>query len=130
MKKTWNITVDNSYFEKFRDGTVKCIENEIPFKVPEGWEWCRLKNICNMFAGKSKSSNEIQSRPVENSYPCYGGNGIRGYVDEFNQNGTYNIVGRQGALCGNINIATGKFYVTEHAIVTTLYNRKFHMLNQ
>ena len=33
---------DNLHYEKFQDGTVKCIEDEIPFDVPEGWEWCRL----------------------------------------------------------------------------------------
>ena len=36
---------DNLHYEKFQDGTVKCIEDEIPFEVPEGWEWCRLGNI-------------------------------------------------------------------------------------
>ena len=33
---------DNLHYEKFQDGTVKCIEDEIPFDVPEGWEWTRL----------------------------------------------------------------------------------------
>lgn len=33
---------DNSYYEKFADGTVKCIDDEIPFEIPQGWEWCRL----------------------------------------------------------------------------------------
>ena len=33
------------HYEKFRDGTVKCIEDEIPFELPEGWEWTRLGNI-------------------------------------------------------------------------------------
>ena len=33
---------DNLHYEKFQDGTVKCIEDEIPFEVPEGWAWCRL----------------------------------------------------------------------------------------
>ena len=33
---------DNSYYEKFADGTVKCIDDEIPFEIPNGWEWCRL----------------------------------------------------------------------------------------
>ena len=39
----------NRHYEKFADGTVKDIEDEIPFEVPEGWEWCRLKNICLEF---------------------------------------------------------------------------------
>ena len=33
---------DNLHYEKFADGTVKCIEDEIPFELPEGWAWCRL----------------------------------------------------------------------------------------
>ena len=75
-----------------------------------------------MAAGKAKSSDQIKSEPFDGCYPCFGGNGIRGYVDEYNQEGTFSIVGRQGALCGNINIASGKFYATEHAVVTTLFN--------
>lgn len=34
------------HYEKFSDGSVKCIEDEIPFELPEGWEWCRLTSIC------------------------------------------------------------------------------------
>ena len=75
-----------------------------------------------MSAGKSKSTDQIKSEPFEGSYPCFGGNGVRGYVDEYNQDGIFSIVGRQGALCGNINIAIGKFYATEHAVVTTLFD--------
>mgnify|MGYP003308910770 CR=1 FL=1 len=113
---------DNLHYEKFQDGTVKCIEDEIPFEVPDGWVWTRLKHICMMAAGKAKPSDQIKSEPFEGCYPCFGGNGIRGYVDDYNQNGTFSIVGRQGALCGNINIASGKFYATEHAVVTTLFD--------
>jgi len=112
---------DNLHYEKFQDGTVKCIEDEIPFEVPEGWSWARLRDICMMSAGKSKSTDQIKSEPFDGSYPCFGGNGVRGYVDEYNQDGTFSIIGRQGALCGNINIASGKFYATEHAVVTTLF---------
>jgi type I restriction enzyme S subunit len=36
---------DNSYYEKFEDGTVKCIDDEIPFEIPEGWEWERWGNV-------------------------------------------------------------------------------------
>ena len=110
------------HYEKFQDGSVKCIEDEIPFEVPEGWAWCRLKHVCTMAAGKAKPTDQIMTEPFEGCYPCFGGNGIRGYVDEYNQHGIFSIVGRQGALCGNINIAKGKFYATEHAIVTTLFS--------
>ena len=100
---------------------MKCIEDEIPFNLPEGWEWARLKHICMMVAGKPKPSEQIKHTPFEGSYPCFGGNGIRGYVDEYNRDGTFSIVGRQGALCGNINVASGKFYATEHAVITTIF---------
>ena len=79
--------VNNLHYEKFQDGTVKCIENEIPFELPEGWSWARLRDICMMSAGKSKSTVQIKSEPFEGSYPCFGGNGVRGYVDEYNQDG-------------------------------------------
>ena len=52
--------------------------------------------------------------------PCYGGNGIRGYVSEKSYSGTYPIIGRQGALCGNVQYATGDFHATEHAVLVSL----------
>ena len=39
---------DNLHYEKFSDGTVKCIEDEIPFELPEGWEWTRLGCITDV----------------------------------------------------------------------------------
>ena len=44
---------DNLHYEKFQDGTVKCIEDEIPFEVPEGWEWERLGNVTSIARGGS-----------------------------------------------------------------------------
>ena len=43
---------DNLHYEKFQDGTVKCIEDEIPFEVPEGWCWCRLRDLLNVCSSK------------------------------------------------------------------------------
>ena len=101
---------------------VTCIDEQLPFTLPDGWCWARLKHICMMAAGKSKPTDQIKDEPFKGCYPCFGGNGIRGFVDEYNQDGMFSIVGRQGALCGNINIASGKFYATEHAVVTTLFS--------
>ena len=112
---------DNSYYEKV-GGRTENISDKLPFDLPDGWCWARLKHICMMASGKSKPSEQIKDKPFEGCYPCFGGNGIRGFVDEYNQDGTFSIVGRQGALCGNINIASGKFYATEHAVITTIFS--------
>ena len=114
---------DNSYYEKvLATGEVKCIDEEIPFDVPNGWEWCRLKQLCSMQAGKNISANKIFSdSSVSHPYRCVGGNGLRGYTEDFNTNGHYSIVGRQGALCGCVNIEKGMFYATEHAVVVDTY---------
>ena len=120
---------DNLHYEKFADGTIKCIEDEIPFDIPESWCWTRLGNISSMSAGKFKASAEIGDKSADKPFPCYGGNGIRGYVKNYSHEGLYHLIGRQGALCGNINIASGKFYATEHAVVVTLFqNTNFYWI--
>ena len=51
---------DNSYYEKFTlSGEVKCIDEEIPFEIPNGWEWCRLGNIVDFSTNLSVKSNVI-----------------------------------------------------------------------
>ena len=114
---------DNSYYEKIlATGEVKCIDEEIPFEVPQGWEWCRLKHICSMQAGKNISASKIfLDKSDSHPYRCVGGNGLRGHTESFNTHGHYSIVGRQGALCGCVNIEQGKFYATEHAVVVDTY---------
>ena len=77
-----------------------------------------LGKACDMKAGKFKKAENIRNDFEENLYPCFGGNGIRGYVEDYTHEGSIPIIGRQGALCGNVQFATGKFYATEHAIVT------------
>jgi len=75
-----------------------------------------------MQAGKNITAKRIHTTQSEkHKYPCFGGNGLRGYVTNYNTEGTFPLVGRQGALCGNVNIACGKFYATEHAVVTDGY---------
>ena len=77
-----------------------------------------LKDVFILKAGDFTAASDIAVEQSEtNSYPCYGGNGIRGYVAEYNQEGEYSIVGRQGALSGNVQFASGKFKNTEHALL-------------
>jgi type I restriction enzyme S subunit len=101
---------------------VRCIADEVPFDIPDNWCWCRIGQIFNLQAGKNISANEITDEPFEQSYPCYGGNGLRGYVKLYNRDGYFALIGRQGALCGNINFANGKFYATEHAVVVETFS--------
>ena len=46
---------DNSYYEKFADGKVVCIDDEIPFEIPQGWEWCRISHLFLHTSGKQQN---------------------------------------------------------------------------
>jgi len=84
--------------------------------IPEHWETVKLKHISSMKSGDNLTSYQI----VESGeYPVYGGNGLRGYFNEYNREGKHLLIGRQGALCGNIHSVEGKFWATEHAIVAS-----------
>ena len=99
-------------------------EDEIPFDIPESWKWVRIGQIFNLQAGKNITASDIYEEvSSEHRYLCYGGNGVRGYVSDFNREGHYALIGRQGALCGNINVAEGQFYATEHAVVVDHFNQ-------
>ena len=94
----------------------------VPFEVPSSWVWTTLGEIFTLQAGKNITAKDIYTEKSEEyKYPCFGGNGIRGYVAISNKIGEYPIIGRQGALCGNINLAHGSFYATEHAVVVERY---------
>ena len=94
----------------------------VPFEVPSSWEWTTLGEIFTLQAGKNITAKDISEKEdPEHRFPCYGGNGLRGYVCGYNRNGRFPLIGRQGALCGNINLADGLFYATEHAVVVETY---------
>ena len=76
-----------------------------------------LGSIAELKAGKTTAATAIYDHMEKGLFPCYGGNGLRGYVDKYTHDGTFPLIGRQGALCGNVQIANGKFRATEHAVV-------------
>lgn len=76
----------------------------------------KLSDVVSMKSGESITAERITS---EGKFPCFGGNGLRGYTTTFTHDGSYTLVGRQGALCGNVTFVSGRFYASEHAIVVT-----------
>ncbi|ASV56949.1 Type I restriction-modification system, specificity subunit S [Lelliottia jeotgali] len=98
-----------SYLEKLLDGIAV--------------EWKALSDVVHMRAGQHISASNIKEEANNaHPYPCFGGNGIRGFVAKNSHDGRHLLIGRQGALCGNVQRTSGKFYATEHAVVVTPKN--------
>ena len=88
-------------------------------ELPKGWKWTTLNQVCDLKAGLFVKANEIIDEQITSLYPCYGGNGLRGYTKTYTHKGEYSLIGRQGALCGNVHLVNGTFHATEHAVVVT-----------
>ncbi len=84
--------------------------------IPSQWQVLPLKRIASLGSGENITAESITP---EGDYPVYGGNGLRGYATAFTHSGHHVLIGRQGALCGNINYATGRFWASEHAVVVS-----------
>jgi type I restriction enzyme S subunit len=88
-------------------------------KMPKHWKKKRIKDVVSLRSGDSITSTDINDL---DEFPVYGGNGFRGFTDKYTHVGEFALIGRQGALCGNINYASGKFWASEHAVVATPIN--------
>ncbi|MCL6309178.1 restriction endonuclease subunit S [Pseudomonas syringae] len=82
--------------------------------LPAEWQVLKLKRAARLQSGEFITSEAIEDNA---QYPVYGGNGLRGYTVDYTHDGEFALIGRQGALCGNINYAEGKFWASEHAVV-------------
>lgn len=74
----------------------------------------RLKHLLTMRSGSGITSEDIEE---DGEFPVYGGNGVRGFASQYTHDGTFVLVGRQGALCGNVKLVSGRFWASEHAVV-------------
>jgi type I restriction enzyme, S subunit len=83
-------------------------------EIPSHWGTSCIKYIAQLKSGDGITSFDISE---DGQFPVYGGNGLRGYYNSYNHDGEFVLIGRQGALCGNINYAKGRFWASEHAIV-------------
>ncbi|MDE2893761.1 MAG: restriction endonuclease subunit S [Chloroflexota bacterium] len=84
--------------------------------VPEHWIITRLRRVVGLKAGHGITTEEIEQ---EGDFPVFGGNGQRGFTDQYTHDGQFVLIGRQGALCGNVHTAEGRFWASEHAVVGT-----------
>lgn len=120
------LTLHQRKLEKLQNLKKAMLEKMFPkngAKVPEirfkgftnDWEQRKLGECCQEF----KSGSFIPASDIGDvgKYPVYGGNGLRGFSSEYNHDGEFALIGRQGALCGNMNYSVGRAYFTEHAIV-------------
>ena len=123
-------------YEHYRRASLCGVESSGLRVESSGWPMVKLGDVCEMKAGKAIAAVNI-SAELDEQHPvaCYGANGFRGYVAEPNQDGDHCIIGRQGALCGNVCFASGRFYATEHAVVVTQLGKYddrylYHMLTE
>ena len=69
---------DNSYYEKFADGQIVCIDEEVPFEIPKGWEWCRLGFICSKFSTGPFGTMVHKSDYTDDGIPLVNPTNIKG----------------------------------------------------
>ena len=133
---------DNSYYEKIGD-TVTCIDDKIPFEIPESWCWTRLNHITinhdsyRKPINSSDRKNRIVGKEKSKLYPYYGATGQVGLIDDYLFDGEYILLGEDAAPFLDKNaqkayMIIGKSWVNNHAhILKPLILSKYltHCLN-
>ena len=114
---------DNSYYEKMlATGEVKCIDEEIPFDVPQGWEWERFGNVMINKDSERIPLSVAQRQHLKKTYDYYGASGVIDKVDKYLFDKDLLLIGEDGANLINRStpiafIAKGKYWVNNHAHV-------------
>lgn len=114
---------DNSYYEKFlATGEMKCIDEEIPFEIPQGWEWCRFGSLMINRDSERIPLSVAQRQTLKKVYDYYGASGVIDKVDKYLFDKDLLLIGEDGANLINRStpiafIAKGKYWVNNHAHV-------------
>ena len=114
---------DNSYYEKIlATGEVKCIDEEVPFKIPQGWEWERFGNVMINKDSERVPLSVAQRQHLKKTYDYYGASGVIDKVDKYLFDKDLLLIGEDGANLINRStpiafIAKGKYWVNNHAHV-------------
>ncbi|HAI92142.1 MAG TPA: hypothetical protein DCM21_06385 [Butyrivibrio sp.] len=108
------------HYEKFQNGTVKCIEDEIPFELPEGWDWTRFLAITINSDSERKPISASQRTDVEKIYDYYGASGKIDKIDKYIFDEKLLLIGEDGANLVTRSkpiafFAEGKYWVNNHA---------------
>lgn len=91
---------------------------QVLYKLPDGWEWKRIEEVFTITSGKNLTKKDMAD---EGKFSVYGGNGIAGRYNDFNLSGSNIIIGRVGALCGNVRLVNGDIWVTDNAFFIKEY---------
>lgn len=98
-------------YNKYKDSGIEWIG-----EIPEHWESIKLKYIISIQSGKGITNEQF----IENGeFDIYGGNGVLGKTDSYTNDGLDLIIGRVGALCGNIRLVDGKKWVSDNALLAS-----------
>ena len=119
---------DKRHYEQFADGTVKDIEDEIPFNIPEGWAWCRFSEVSINRDSERKPVNSSNRKNVKKIYDYYGAAGVIDKVEEYLFDEKLLLIGEDGANLlsrtkNNAFIACGKYWVNNHAHVIDCFDK-------
>lgn len=90
-------------------------QDEIPYELPQGWEWVSLGNIIKISSGNFLPAEKMNQ---SGNIPVYGGNGINGYHNEYIIDKPTLIIGRVGFYCGCVHLSKDKAWVTDNAFIT------------
>lgn len=114
------------------EAVTKGLDKNVPLKdsgiewigeIPEHWSVVKIKYLAKIKSGDSISSNEIMQEGI---YEVYGGNGLMGFCNKKNVDGVNIIIGRVGALCGNVRLISESKFITDNALILNCFDNALY----